>query len=365
MTRKAVVHVSIMTLVFLSSYAVSVSAQVKGSAGKYNNCVVKIITPNETGAGIVIGTKDGDIFILTAYHVVKDAHKIGVALFAKRYAESPADAIKFNEDLDVAVIRIRSNDQFPTIQWRKDLRLKEKITIIGHPADLDWQFESEEIVRLESQDDSRKFLYSSPAVRRGVSGGGVFDENWALLGMTLGRGPSGLAIAVTSNSLVNLLETWGIPRSYLTAVQDPRIQSPYEPGDIGGTKDNGYYELTLENAKVSYTSKNCFSGFVEVSSDQKMVAVTFSIRALSLQVPSISTSEDVHTYYVLDPEQRRFEMSCGDGRYFNVSLNSVGGKPTAKTLTVEFLVPRSAHQLKFRFSPRVGNAIVFNLPSST
>jgi hypothetical protein len=139
---------------------------------------------------------------------------------------------------------------------------------------------------------------------------------------------------------------------------------PYEPGDIGGTKDNGYYELSLENAKVSYTSKNCFGGFVEVSSEQKMVVVTFSIRALSLEVPSISTSQDFRAYYLVDPQQRRFEMSCGDGRYFNVSLNSFQGKPKAKTLTVEFLVPRNAHQLKFRFSTGVGNPIVFNLPNS-
>lgn len=134
-------------------------------------------------------------------------------------------------------------------------------------------------------------------------------------------------------------------------------------GDIGRAKDNGYYELTLEHAKASYNSKNCFSGFVDVSTDQKMVAVTFSLRALSLQVPSITTSRDVHAYYILDPSQRRFEMVCGDGRYFNVSLNSFEGKPKAKTLTVEFLVPRSAHSLKFRFTPGAGNPIVLSLPN--
>ena len=217
MNRKLIARYTMMTLMLLSLHAVRVSAQVKGSAGNFNNCVVKITTTDETGAGIVIGAKDGEIFILTAYHVVKDAQKIGVAIFAKRYSESAGVAIRFNEELDVAVVRISGSGQFPAVQWRKDLRLKEKITIIGHPADLDWQFQNEEIVRLESQDDSRKFLYSSPAPQRGISGGAVFDENWSLLGMALGRGPSGLAIAVTSDSMVKLLETWGIPTSYLNA----------------------------------------------------------------------------------------------------------------------------------------------------
>lgn len=234
MNRKTIARLSMMTLVLLSFYVFRVSAQVKGSAGNLNNCVVKITTPDETGAGIVIGTRDGEIFILTAYHVVKDAQKIKVALFNKRYAESPADAIRSNLELDVAVIRISGSDQFPTVQWRKDLRLREKVMIIGHPADEDWQFALEQIVRLDSQDDSRKFLYSSPTVQKGFSGGPVFDENSALLGMALGHGASGLAIAVTSDSLVNLLENWGIPKSYLNAAgvqggdtgrgQRPRVQ---------------------------------------------------------------------------------------------------------------------------------------------
>jgi hypothetical protein len=95
-----------------------------------------------------------------------------------------------------------------------------------------------------------------------------------------------------------------------------------------------------------------------------MVAVKFSIKAFNLEVPSIATSQDVNTYYMLDPQQRRFEMSCGDGRYFNVSIDSFQGKPKGRTLTVEFVVPRNTHQLKFRFSPRVGSPIVFNLPNS-
>lgn len=141
-------------------------------------------------------------------------------------------------------------------------------------------------------------------------------------------------------------------------------QRPYEPGDIGITRNNGYYELTLENATVSYNPKNCFKGFVDVSNDQKMVAVKFFIKAFTLEVPSIATTQDVNAYYLIDPEQRRLEMSCGDGRYFNVSIDSFQGKPKGRTLTVEFVVPRNTHQLKFRFSPPVGSAIVFNLPNS-
>lgn len=132
----------------------------------------------------------------------------------------------------------------------------------------------------------------------------------------------------------------------------------YRPGDMGISKTNGYYELTLENATVSHSSRNCS---VNVSNDQKIVAVKFSIRAINLEVPDIAWGREASAYYMLDPDQRRYEVVCGDGRYFNASLNSFEGKPLPKILTIEFVVPRNSGQLMFRFSPQAGNAILLKL----
>ena len=137
-------------------------------------------------------------------------------------------------------------------------------------------------------------------------------------------------------------------------------ETRYDRGDIGMKKENGYYEITLENAK---TSQTCTNGFARISNQEKLINVTFSIRAAHLEVPSIPTGRDVDTYYIEDTEGRRYQMSCGDGRYFNVSLNSFEGKPNPKTLTVSFVVPINAQRLQFRFTPPVGNAIVVTLPT--
>jgi hypothetical protein len=134
----------------------------------------------------------------------------------------------------------------------------------------------------------------------------------------------------------------------------------YDRGDIGTKKDNGYYEITLQNAK---TEPTCMNGYARVSNQEKLITITFSIRAAHLDVPSIATSQDVDTYYIEDTEGRRYQMSCGDGRYFNVSLNSFDGKPKPKTLTVSFVVPITAQGLRFRFSPSAGDAVVLTLPS--
>lgn len=134
----------------------------------------------------------------------------------------------------------------------------------------------------------------------------------------------------------------------------------YDRGDIGARKENGYYEITLENAK---TSSTCTNGFARASNNEKLINVTFSLRAAHLQVPSIPSGRDVDAYYLEDGEGRRYQMSCGDGRYFNVSLNSFEGKPNPKTLTVSFVIPITAQGLRFRFTPPAGDAMVLTLPN--
>lgn len=171
--------------------------------------------------------------------------------------------------------------------------------------------------------------------------------------------PTATAIAVTPTPVED--RPVKPDRSNSPPPENTAPRESYRPGDIGISKTNGYYELTLENATVSYNSRNCS---VKVSNDQKMVAVKFSIRAVNLEVPDIAWGREANAYYILDPEQRRSEFVCGDGRYFNASLNSFEGKPLAKTLIIEFVVPRNSGQLMFRFSPQAGNAIMFKLPNS-
>ena len=100
-----------------------------------------------------------------------------------------------------------------------------------------------------------------------------------------------------------------------------------------------------------------------MSNQEKLITITFSLRAAHLEVPSIATSQDVTTYYLEDSEGRRYQMSCGDGRYFNVSLNRFEGKPKPKSLVISFVVPISAQGLRLRFSPPAGDAIVLKLPN--
>jgi endonuclease G, mitochondrial len=182
--------------------------------------VVKIDTPDETGAGIVVNVKDNIAFVLTAYHIVKDATEISVTFFDKREAEfKKAKVFKFYSDLDIAVIKVENEqgkfipDDLPTINVGAVPKNGDNLSVIGHPADLEWQFNKRAYTytRLGYQNDFRKFLYMNPSLQRGESGGPVFDESDNLIGVVSGRGPSGNAIAVTIDAALSILnQDWGI-----------------------------------------------------------------------------------------------------------------------------------------------------------
>ena len=88
---------------------------------------------NGEGSGVVI-LKDG--YILTNYHVVKDAKNIVVS-FDKQYDEQeyPADVISFVEEKDLALLKINRALDFPTIPLgtSSDLMLGETVIAIGNP----------------------------------------------------------------------------------------------------------------------------------------------------------------------------------------------------------------------------------------
>jgi endonuclease G len=197
--------------------------------------VVKIVTPDETGAGIIVNVKDDTAFVLTAYHIVKDATEISVTFFDKRAAEfKKAKVFKFYPDLDIAVIKVEDEkgksipDNLPMMNVGAVPKDGDKLSVIGHPADLEWQFNklAYTYTRLGYQNDFRKFLYTSLSPQRGESGGPVFDESDNLIGIVLGRGPSGNAVAVTINAALSIVQNWGVSTPKLldaSMLQDPNF----------------------------------------------------------------------------------------------------------------------------------------------
>jgi serine protease Do len=194
--------------------------------------VVKIITQNPkngpgTGAGIVIGIDKNIAFILTAHHVIKDTQRIEIVFIDKQWEKFNGRPFeKYHEDLDLAVITV---DQMEGRHIPPDLpkfgigdfsTLSEgdKVLTIGHPFNSNWDISisTNTIRRLSNEEDFRKFRFTNTGIDLGSSGGPIFNEQGALIGIVIKNGKD-YAIAVKiDDALFVLTKEWWIPTLNLT-----------------------------------------------------------------------------------------------------------------------------------------------------
>jgi hypothetical protein len=187
--------------------------------------VVKIVAhkPNnvtDTGAGIITGLDGATALIATVRHLLAGAQKIEVVFFEKQYSEFPARTFRrFDEDLDIGLVLaeipadLAANiaQRFPTGD-PADLREGDRITIIGHPLNREWQatLNTNTIAGVSDSGDLRKFRFTKTALERGNSGGPIFNADGALIGLVTRLDPiHGVAVKIDA-LLAVLRQEWGI-----------------------------------------------------------------------------------------------------------------------------------------------------------
>ena len=85
------------------------------------------------GSGVIIDSQNG--FILTNFHVVKDAEVINVALFDERKSE--ATLIGYDEKTDLAILQIQEEALFQfDISKKTKISLGDYVLAIGNPFGL-------------------------------------------------------------------------------------------------------------------------------------------------------------------------------------------------------------------------------------
>jgi S1-C subfamily serine protease len=189
--------------------------------------VVKIVAykpenVQATGAGMVLGIDKHIALITTAYHVIEDAQRIDVVFFDKRYETFNGKLFeKYHEDLDLAMITVDSTQEkrlppdLPRFILGNGLKLKEgeKIVTISHPLGTDWEVSlyTNTIAKLSDRGDFRKFRFTKSSIERGNSGGPIFTEEGALIGM-ISQVEALNTIAVKIDAMLAVLtQEWRIP----------------------------------------------------------------------------------------------------------------------------------------------------------
>lgn len=163
----------------------------KAQVEDYIPSVVRITAQKDfgedIGAGMIIGQKGQEVFILTAWHVVHESSKSQVLIYREKEKHS-AELIKKHEKLDLAILRIKTQNKLDLQAFypaEENLFEREKlVTSVGHPAGGFWKINSLNKIQEKSlYEEERQFAITPQAIVGGCSGGPVFVENGAWLGM--------------------------------------------------------------------------------------------------------------------------------------------------------------------------------------
>jgi formylglycine-generating enzyme required for sulfatase activity len=175
------------------------------------------------GAAVIVGRADGHIHLATAEHVAFPNHvrptevEVRFRFFPERRFQ--AEALRRDEKLDLAVLRVAETPELAEALERVDfqrvrrpdvLRSDDKLRTIGNPqGENPWYatpFELDLFDRLEGPELS----FHTRLLMEGHSGGGLFTEDWYLVGMLQAdQPPVGKALRI--DRALEEVAAWGLP----------------------------------------------------------------------------------------------------------------------------------------------------------
>ena len=195
------------------------------------------------GTGFII-TSDG--YIMTNYHVIEPAYENNykITVLFKDGTSYDASVTGFEEDSDVAVLKIDANDLSPVSIGNSDnIAVGDSVFAIGHPlGELDFSMTSGRVSALDRSITADRnsapinMFQFDAAINSGNSGGPVFNESGEVIGIATAKvgssGVEGLGFAIPINDaadIANELITKGYVsgKAYLGVNIDNRYTSVY------------------------------------------------------------------------------------------------------------------------------------------
>ena len=175
------------------------------------------------GAGIAVGRRRDELFVVTANHVVRrgpqEAGNLRVTLRRSRATPRQARLLpQFDTALDVAVLSVagvpRADldvcSELTLLPSQGDDRVKRGAAVlpVGHPNGVLWAVPA--IPDAVSQVDPDRIVFQSTVLSPGHSGGGLFTPSGSLLGLIVqDTPPFGRASPIAH--VVQALQRWSVP----------------------------------------------------------------------------------------------------------------------------------------------------------
>ena len=166
-------------------YAANVNSTVGISTSIDYNYYGSKTTAAVSGSGFIL-TDDG--YIVTNYHVVKDAKEVKVTTYDNK--SYPAEIIGYDEDNDIAVLKIDAKDLTPVILGDSDtMNVGEDVVAIGNPlGELSFSLTKGCISALNRtitiDNKPMTLIQTDCAINSGNSGGALFNMYGEVIGIT-------------------------------------------------------------------------------------------------------------------------------------------------------------------------------------
>jgi serine protease Do len=171
----------------------------------FENMVPSQSAPTQgLGSGFII-SQDGQV--VTNHHVVAGAETVTVKLADGRSFE--AEVVGSDPLTDIAVLKISADVALPTVAFgtSKDLRVGDEVVAVGNPFGLGGTVTSGIVSALSRDIRSGPFddfIQTDAAINRGNSGGPLFNNDGAVIGVNTaiispGGGSVGIGFAVPSD----------------------------------------------------------------------------------------------------------------------------------------------------------------------
>lgn len=157
------------------------------------------------GSGVIV---DASGLVVTNNHVIEGADQVKVSLADKR--EFEAEIVLKDSRTDLAVLRLKSREQFPTLEFANsdDLAVGDLVLAIGNPFGVG-QTVTHGIVSALARTqvgitDYQFFIQTDAAINPGNSGGALVDLNGRLAGINTAifsrsGGSQGIGFAIPAN----------------------------------------------------------------------------------------------------------------------------------------------------------------------
>ena len=200
------------------------------SAEESNSRKIKINPETSIASGFFV-TDDG--YLITAYHAIADFNEIIVLLSKKKAIE--AKVVKFDEDLDLALLKINSITSFGYLSHSKSVPAGMDVVTIGYPQ-VAFLGLTPKITRgivnsnTGLQDDKSSFQFSAE-VQQGNSGGPLVAPGGTIVGVVQSK-LDALKLSEKTNDLtqnVNFATKSAILIEFLSNLPNLPSTQPLDP----------------------------------------------------------------------------------------------------------------------------------------